>query len=298
MATEPKPRSAISDLYWLITALILIGIVWYATGGPSRPSATSGPFLNKPQEKHSREAREQTEKISSGTSGKIASINPDESIYKYQAELSVSRAAQKNNPQLEYIEIEASSKNKNDLLISNWKVVGKTNLDIKLGDGVYLFFQNIINSKMPILLKPGEKAIISTGKSPIGASFKLNKCTGYFEQFQDFYPKLPKECPYPRDENLPNYVTNNDNCFNYIEKLPRCEVHVASIPTNLPSNCQDYIRQEINYKKCVDTHKAEADFYKPEWRIFLNRSEEMWKQQRETINLLDEYGKIIDQKSY
>ena len=81
--------------------------------------------------------------------------------------------------------------------ITGWKLKGKTGLDIAIGQGASYIYSNVASQPQEnIYLKPGEKAIIITGKSPLGTSFKLNKCAGYFEQFHEFAPELNIDCPF------------------------------------------------------------------------------------------------------
>jgi len=284
------------DLIWVFVFLIILAIVWYYTGGPSRPSSISGPFLNQPREQYSERLRKTTEEVVSGTTapaGTPASF--PESSYKYKAILYAGYGARQSDPQKEYVEIRASSQNDKPLRITGWTLVGKNGLDIKIGQGAYLAYSAQVNPQEDIFLKPGERAIVVAGESPIGTNFRLNKCTGYFEQFQDFEPSLPKDCPEPEDENLPSNL--NDQCLDYLERLPRCEM-LISIPPGLSIACQNYINDKINYKTCVEVHKDDADFYKSEWRVYLGRKEQLWKKERETIILEDENGRIIDWKSY
>ncbi len=285
------------DLIFVIFMLFALAVVWYYTGGPARPSATSGPFLEEPLEGHREQLRRET--------GRAAGEEPieepateeptRESAYKYKATLRADSAAKKTNPQEEYVEIQASSNNKEPLFISSWSLEGVKGLEIKLGQGAYLPYAAQVNPQENIFLKPGEKAYIITGKSPIGASFRLNKCTGYFEQFQDFAPRLPEQCPYPDEETLPSGLS--DACLDYIERMPRCEIDI-SIPWYLDAACQNYINGNVNYNKCVELRRNDADFYKGEWRIYLGRSEELWKNKTETVILYDEIKKIIDWDSY
>ena len=186
--------------------------------------------------------------------------------------------------------------------ITDWKLKGKIGLDIAIGKGASYIYANIASQPQEdIYLKPGEKVIIVTGKSPLGTSFKLNKCAGYFEQFHEFTPELNTECPLLRDEELPSNLNNNDQCLDYIERVSSCQT-IVSIPykysSKLSSSCQDYVTQNANYKTCLEKHKDDADFYLPEWRVYLERSEEMWKKKRETITLYDDKNSIIDSRSY
>ena len=304
MAEDKKTPSSnpVNDLLWVIGFFIALAILWYSTGGPSRPAAKSGPFLFQPFEQNVSNVQKQTTEIIGGAETQQKEktlpeiIKTDESIYKGKVTLNIYYTNWETDPQKEYVEITASSNNDKPIPISDWKIEGKRGLDIKIGNGVYLMFSGQVNPKEKIFLQPGERAVIITGKSPLGESFRLNTCTGYFEQFQDFTPYLPRECPYPKDEDISPYL--NDDCLDYIDTLPQCEINVKSLPLNLFGDCQNYINEKINYKTCVEIHKNDKDFYKKEWRIYLGRNEEMWKQKRETITLYDENGKIIDQKSY
>lgn len=210
------------------------------------------------------------------------------------------RRARETDPNQEYLEIKADKKNKAPMKITGWKLKGKTSLDITIGQGAYYIYSNVDRQPQEdVYLKPGEKAIIITGKSPLGTSFKLNKCAGYFEQFHEFAPELNIECPLLRDEELSSNL--NDACLDYIDRISSCQT-VISIPykylSKLSSSCQDFVTQNANYKTCLEKHKDDSDFYLPEWRIYLERSEELWKKKRETITLYDDKNNIIDSQSY
>ena len=105
--------------------------------------------------------------------------------------------------------------------ITGWKLKGKTDLDIVIGKGASYIYASIASQPQEdIYLKSGEKAIVITGNSPLGTSFKLNKCAGYFEQFHEFTPELNTECPLLKDEELPSNLNNDDQCLDYIEGCP------------------------------------------------------------------------------
>ena len=288
------------DLIFLILFLIGLGFAWYYTGGLSRESSKS-PFIIPPIGGgiSSGGVSKETVDVSGGglspsndTSGSAGQLLRDiitfGSVY----------GAKQTDPEKEYIEIRFSSKSVGKALLTGLKLKGTYGLDLIIGDGVYLYWPGSTNTNEPIFLEPGGKAIITTGQSPIGYSFRVNKCTGYLEQFQDFNPRLPQDCLYPRDEDVPSGPSGlDDKCLDYIDRLPRCGI-VKSIPAYLSSQCQEYISAKINYKSCVDTHRNDTDFYKNEWRIFLGRSDELWKEKRETIQLLDKSGGLINAVSY
>ncbi len=209
--------------------------------------------------------------------------------------------ARAGNPQEEYIEIAASGSNTQPVNITGWKLKSATSEnEAVIGTGVYLPFGETVNKEDKIFLNPGDRAIIATGESPRGISFRTNTCTGYFEQFQDFYPTLPKECPYQSDEVRARAETKTlgDACLDYLDTLPRCEAHVKAAPIGVSSACNDYINERIHYRGCLEVHKNDTSFYKKEWRIFLGKKEELWKERRETIKLLDTEGRIVTSVSY
>jgi hypothetical protein len=285
------------DLRWVIFFLLVLAIVWYFTGGPNRITSTSGLFLNMPQQQHSQELQKEMGQIFSG-SGKGTGGSSEESadsIYKNIVSLAVGYAARQTNLQEAYVEIRASSQNTKPVDITSWSLIGKIGLDIKIGQGAYLPYSAQVNLQQDIFLNKGEKAVIIVGESPIGTSFRLNKCTGYFSQFQAFYPDLPKECPRPSAEN--SAAGLDDQCLDYLDRLPTCQMQI-SVPPGLSQSCQNYINENINYSKCVELHKNDSDFYKPEWRVYLGRKDRLWSMERETIILKDQNGKTIDWGSY
>src|SRR3989338_3553517 len=278
--------------------------------GRPQPSSSSGSGVSYGDEKINNSASVvlAASKQSSSTKSKVQSL-PDgragsssQSSVKPDFATLKTRRAKETKPDEEYLEIKADKKNKSPMKITGWKLKGKTGLDVVIGKGAsYIYASAASQPQEDIYLKPGEKAVIVTGKSPLGTSFKLNKCAGYFEQFREFTPELDTECPLLRDEEPPSSLINNDQCLDYIDRVSSCQT-VVSIPykysSKLSSSCQDYVLQNANYKTCLEEHKDDSDFYLPEWRVYLERSEELWEKKRETITLYDDKNNIIDSKSY
>lgn len=199
----------------------------------------------------------------------------------------------------EYISIQASRQNKEKVLITGLKFqsVSSGNV-VEIPKAVPLFFQNQLNVEEPIYLSPGETAYVITGRSPLGTSFRLNECTGFFNQFQTFNPSLPLRCPKPREEDLPPPPNiYNDACRDYINSLPSCRV-IISPPASISPECKRYVSEEINYTKCVERRKNDGNFYDPTWQIYLGRDSALWKSRRELIHLVDLDGKVIDAITY
>ena len=89
---------------------------------------------------------------------------------------------------------------------------------------------------------------------PIGASFRENKCIGYFSTFQKFSPPLPQNCPTPSDELSSLYgagYVRDVACVDYVNKLSRCQV-ALSPPVTVSGACQNlWVIKYLNYNGCV-----------------------------------------------
>ena len=199
----------------------------------------------------------------------------------------------------EYVVIRASGANREKMLLTGLRLQSVSSGNgATIGKGTQLPFQNQASVEQPIYLSPGETAYVVTGRSPLGVSFRLNKCTGFFGQFQSFSPAIPSRCPAPRSEPLPPPENRyNDQCIDYISSLPSCQI-ILKPPVNISPECQQYVTTEINYTKCVEHHKNDANFYDAEWRVYLNYDNPLWKSRREIIHLLDKNGKIVDIATY
>lgn len=274
------------DFGWLALFLIVLGVIWFAQGGASRLSSITSPFLNPPEIAPSE---------SSSSSGETTAIGPTSS-YKGKINLSVWNAKE-TDPQNEYLEIRASSDIK-PISVSDWTIEDQRGSKFSLGRGANLFFLSQVNAQEPIILEPNGVVIVTSGRSPVGASFRLNLCTGYFNQFQKFVSSLPEECPRIREEEIP--ISYPDACFYFVSGLSRCRM-----PANIPyetsikigNDCILFLSEKANYSGCVAAYKNEKNFYRNEWRVYLNRDKEIWAT-RGTIILRDQNGNVVDEESY
>ena len=156
----------------------------------------------------------------------------------------------------------------------------------------------------PIVLAPGDNAIVTTGRPfvqypfSITTNFRENICDGYLKNYP-FMPSLEQDCPYPANDPAINTVTSE--CYDYMQSLGRCEDPYVSDKTRFDMEttpCQNFMTARLNYPACVAMHKNDASFSVGEWRIFLGKQQEMWASERETITLYDTRGLIVDQISY
>lgn len=221
-----------------------------------------------------------------------------QSVYKDIVNLrSVIRS---NDPTKEYLVINVTN-TKTPVNVTGWTLKSvNSGSSITIPKGTYLFFTGTVNSEEDIYLNSNETLYLITGISPNGSSFKVNKCSGYLSQFQTFTPYLYTSCPLPRNEDLSSIpkTVKNDACLDYIESFPGCRIQTQNVPANWSYECTSFIYNKINYPSCVNTHKNDKDFYGKEWRVYLKRSEKLWKDRREKIVLYDNVGKIVDTLEY
>jgi hypothetical protein len=223
------------------------------------------------------------------------------SKYKGQIEITNFGGAKQSLVDKEILEIKVVGKNVTTKInITGWRLESAVSgIGDSIEGGTYLPYSGQVNSESGIFLEAGDKVIVSSGRSPIGTSFRLNKCTGYFEQFQDFTPAIPKTCPKAIDD-LPDFGVGDEfeRCVEFVKKMPTCEVYLKSVPVNMGGACHEYITSKVNYNSCVSNHKDDPNFYTKEWRVYLGRNSELWKSKREIIKLLDSQGKIVDVVTY
>jgi hypothetical protein len=201
------------------------------------------------------------------------------------------------NPSEEYLEIDANPSNPMPIDITGWTITStSTGIVMTIPQSTVLYFANSQNSVQDIVLSPGDRAYIVTGRSPINSGFRTNICSGYLSQFNTFTPGLYTSCPAPHNEDLssiPNTV-NNDNCFQLINNLSSCQTYTQPLDHTYSYECQQFVETKLNYQSCVDTHKNDANFYSPQtWYVYLNQSTTIWQPQYETAILKDTSGKQV-----
>ncbi|MEX0934026.1 MAG: hypothetical protein WD003_02085 [Candidatus Paceibacterota bacterium] len=297
-------------LKWVIGMFILFGVFWFMVGGTE---TLQRPFLQPPAplssgEQYGPQIQGVTIGVPGGNESEVgidergSDEEVDETVSLFTGRVSFSGRARatEEDPDREYLIIKASTNNLGPVNISNWSIRSAiTGKGVPtLGTGTRLYYSGRIAGQGAIFLEPGETAVVATGQSPVGTSFKLNICSGYLEQFQDFSPAIRKQCPRAFDEEPDTGLGGlKDPCLNYLEDIRRCEI-IITPPLTLSNECRVFIAENLNYNSCIDNHRNEETFFLPEWRIFLRRSDELWKGGRETILLIDNTGKTVDSLSY
>ncbi|MCS6789087.1 MAG: hypothetical protein NZ484_00750 [Patescibacteria group bacterium] len=181
--------------------------------------------------------------------------------------------------------------NQQKINISGWSLFSnKSNFIITFG------LKNLDFSKVfkesSIVLENNYKVKIYSTHSPIGVNFELNKCSGYLNEFYNFVPNLPKNCPKIEKKEIAHL---SGLCQDFILGLKTCEVpNQLRIIDNDPA-CLNYLKN-INYQGCFDKNKNKFDFYTKEWLIFMNK--EILDDLHDRVLLYDNKGLIVDEYIY
>ncbi|MDB5244843.1 MAG: hypothetical protein JWN18_713 [Parcubacteria group bacterium] len=315
-----------NDAWFFVGVFAFIFIVWIAVGGPLHPLAFTGPTLAQPQElgggtylQFPRAAysigKSNVTLPGSSNDGSLStnfgSSIPAQtygtpfgtpSVYRTLISLSnyVSNASS-SNANNEYVQISAAQNAGMLIPVSGWHLVSEaTGKSAVIPLGTAAPTVGVVNQLSPISLSPGERAFISSGKSPVGFSFRENKCTGYFSTFQQFTPPLPQICPSPSDELIAHYgqyYIRDASCVDYVNTLPRCQT-VQFPPKNISATCKKFVLQYLNYNGCAVTHSADPDFAGNTWHVYLGLAKHLWRNQYEVVKLLDANYKTVDAFSY
>jgi len=314
------------DAWFFIGVFIFIFLIWIATGGPLHPIAFTGPGLAEPgalgggtylslprapfglgDTNVSLPGSTGGGNVpgSSGTSvptlaGGSSFGNPS----PYRGIVSMSHyvsGAGSTDPKNEYLEISVAQDANVPVNLSEWTLTSDASGSATLiPKGTEVPTSGIVNAAQDIVLSPGDRAVVISGQSPIGASFRENKCIGYFSTFQNFMPSLPQNCPTPSDELSSLYGSSfirDAACIDFVNKLSRCQV-ALSPPSGSSSACQSFLVKYLNYNGCVDAHEKDADFKGTTWRIYLGHTTPMWRTTHELVKLLDVKGNTVDAFSY
>ena len=221
---------------------------------------------------------------------------PPDSFYKNYVKIYSTVSAKENYPEKEYIEIHVVQSNLSSVDITNWKLVNSKGEEALIGKSTALPVGGKVNTTTSTNVSGNDILIVSTGHSPVGYSFRLNSCTGYFEQFQDFVPPIITQCPNASYD--PSFQALENDCKMFAYTIPQCTTNVKPFPSGISAGCKSFIISKASYNGCVATNKNNADFNKPEWRIFLNRDSELWNNTKDTVTLLDDRGDVVDSYSY
>jgi len=247
-------------------------------------------------------------------------------------------ARNEENSGKEYIVIEASKKMPRPVQVSGWilengggerlydqggKVVRGVTRRVAIPYGTYLISGDGKDAIYPIVLNPGGKMMVTTGRPTairsefkIDSSFQENICTGYIEGFRsyDFSPALARNCPKPSKEVGLSNLSNS--CQDFIEsRISTCKTpifedykvigrenvkgrYMDDREVDISRGCQEYIEDHFNYRGCLKYHLRDTDLLLGVWRVYLRETWELWANKDENIKLYDQKGVLIDELEY
>lgn len=214
----------------------------------------------------------------------------------------ISNNTSANIPSEEYVTLSADYQNSAPISLAGWTLQSAvTGARVPLPQGASLFVSGVVNSASAISLDPGASAIVVTGPSPVGTSFRENKCIGYLNEMQPFKPELDRSCPSGQDElplDAENIRTYGDECIDYVKTLQQC--HFPGLdPAPLASPaCKQFLLNHFSYNGCVQAHKLDVGFYSKSWRLYLGVGANLWRDTHDVVRLLDDQGRTVDVLTY
>ncbi len=196
----------------------------------------------------------------------------------------------------EYAVISIQNEPGGSVILSGWKIKSLvTGGELVIGGASTIPEIGLPKDAPIIISEPYAKVIVSHALSPLNSSFRVNICTGYLDRNDSFLPSLPRECPKPSEEAPGVSREINNECLDYIDTLPRCNIpREREYPEPLTRTCEAYIETNINYETCVEKHQFDIDFLLPEWRVFSKARGILWLDRRDVIQLIDNAGKVVD----
>lgn len=218
---------------------------------------------------------------------------PEKSFYDGWIKITSIAGVKETYPEKEYITMAIVQENASSIDISNWYLMNKKGVKAKIGQASHLPYFGKVNKTDPLMVNGRDTVIISTGRSPIGTSFRTNSCSPYLEQFRDFIPPInTAECP-EINRKSDAYKKVGNICEIFINSLPRCEMFTGTYPSNITADCKSYINIHGGYNGCVTDRLTDTRFYKKEWRVFLGGKTELWDNKSDVVSLYDDKDRIV-----
>lgn len=270
---------------------------------PWQPESTRGPDISD-YVGVAEEQQSQADALSSDESfSRLAKLQQYGNPSPYAGQISISGDnATAASPAQEYVQIQAASGNSGPINITGWVIQSAVSgLLAPVPHAAPVFIGGVVNNVQPVSLRPGERAFLTTGVSPVGVSFRETVCTGYLSQLQQFSPSLSEACPVPTDalpQTAENLRTYGASCFDYIANLQSCYFPGAALPSGLSPACRSFVANNLSYNGCVATYQGQSDFALPSWRLYLGIRGELWNNSHDIIRLLDGQGRVVDVLTY
>lgn len=210
------------------------------------------------------------------------------------------RGAAASDPSQEYIVLTANRRNTNPVVITGWRIESSTSgKGVTIGGGVINPVSGATENEGPIVLYPGDRAIVTTGRAPVGVSFRENECTGYFGKFQPFTPGLANYCPSAGSDlaRFGGALNAEEQCVGTAQQLSSCTT-VTSAPVGVSQSCTAFLEHYESYNGCLSVHQNDGNFELPVWRVYLGQNHELWNNSHDYLELLDADGNLVSSATY
>ncbi|MDP1706462.1 MAG: hypothetical protein Q8L36_01455 [bacterium] len=186
----------------------------------------------------------------------------------------------------------------NDLInVSGWRIQNKWGSLPNIPQAIADYQPFGINAKTDIIIKAGETVNMYSNRSASNQNFRLNKCTGYFNNYYNFQPVLPKSCP--ALDKGDSYLFSS-SCQNFVRSISGCRVPTANELNrfSLPGDnlCHAFL-DKINYGGCYQEHSTDANFFSKEWRVWLGQNFD-FDRRNDRLFLFDENNLLVDEYVY
>ena len=201
------------------------------------------------------------------------------------------------DPKNEYLTMRVTKTLEKPVRVTGWSIRSSENgTSVYISTGAYYYTNTIVNTEEDIYLDNNDTLYLISGTSPVGTSFKTNRCTGYLSHIRTFIPALKNNCPLAKNEDLSSIARTRENeqCLNYIDTISSCRIQKTTLPANWSQECKKFLYEKLNYTSCFNAHRNDFNFFGDEWMIYLNRNTRMWSSGRDTLTLYDNLGKIVD----
>ncbi len=167
-----------------------------------------------------------------------------------------------------------------------------------LPQAVRAYQVNGANTEGDMVLQKGNYVTLYAGSlSPVGYSFRVNKCMGYLDAEYQFPSLLPNECPVPARSS---YETLAGWCQNYIQSLGNC-----ALPSTMTTNswrgddgnaCRSFVNDFFTVAHCYQSFQGDA-LLDNEWRVWVNIAN-VFDPQHDVVKLINTDGKVISTYVY
>lgn len=301
------------DAWFVIAIFVFAFILWVSTGGPTNPISFAGPYIT-PITDVDDSQRAYGEHIDTSRATSRSGVWSVKSVFgRFENSIGEHEDVGVVSPSAGKVEIASGSGGPGGTTAEREYVVLRAKTDVDITGYRLLSSKSGANVAIPsgttaprsgvftnIVLADGEEAVITTGSSPVGSSFRENKCVGYLGVTSFIPPLANRSCPSPTEELGRGYVgsaSSYEECRAIVSRIPRCEAY-PDVPREASSECERFIETRLSYQGCVDTHFNDEDFRGDTWRVYLNQSRELWRSDDETIRLLDREGCTVDIYSY